>query len=400
MTHQQSWNPFIIVSLGLCIGTIGTALASPLYPIYQQLWGLMPSDITVIFVAYMFGCLTTLLFFGRTSNTLGYVKTMQIGLIFIIFGLVFSIFATDALLLCIGRFIIGIASGLMTTSALLGLIQTVPDTHKHIAPQLSSIITAIGFGLGPFVGGAIAQFSSAPLVTPYIPIIIGSMLSLFSLFLIKPQHFQVQAFNFAPKLLRPSAAYHAQFWVVCLTAFAVFAAFSLFASLSPSFVKDVLPWHGPLVSGSAITCILMISAAVQFFSRSIAPIKSLQYGLVICIASLLCLLICMSFKISFLFFMSDILFGIGHGFALLGAFGLIHQMTTLDNRAAVMSTYLFIGYLGTILPILAVGYLADHFGLVSAVIIFCITIGLMFLLLFIRQNVLLRKNQTAIDTNS
>ena len=60
-------------------------------------------------------------------------------------------------------------------------------------------------------------------------------------------------------------------------------------------------------------------------------------------------------------------------------------MTTLENRAAVMSTYLFVAYLGTILPILAVGYLADHFGLTPAVIIFCISIGLLFLVLFLRH---------------
>ena len=172
MENQQTWRPFILVSFALCIGTIGTALASPLYPIYQHLWNLMPSDITLIFVSYMFGCLTTLLFLGRTSNTIGYVKTMQIGLVFIIIGLIFSIYAQNAFWLSIGRFIIGIASGLMTTSALLGLIQNVPDSHKHIAPQLSSIITAIGFGLGPLVGGSIAQFSSMPLVSPYIPIVV------------------------------------------------------------------------------------------------------------------------------------------------------------------------------------------------------------------------------------
>lgn len=70
-----------MVSLALCTGTIGTALASPLYPIYQQIWHLLPSHITYIFVAYMFGCLATLLFFGRTSNSLGFLRTLQIGLV-------------------------------------------------------------------------------------------------------------------------------------------------------------------------------------------------------------------------------------------------------------------------------------------------------------------------------
>lgn len=386
------WRPFILVSLALCIGTIGTALASPLYPIYQQLWQLMPSDITLIFVSYMFGCLTTLLFLGRTSNTIGYIKTMQVGLVFIIIGLVFSIFASNAVWLCIGRFIIGIASGLMTTSALLGLIQTVPESHKHIAPQLSSIITAIGFGLGPLIGGLIAQFSEAPLVTPYIPVVIGSVFCLISLFFLKADHFKAQAFSFAPKLLRPEQKHHAQFWIICLAAFCIFAAFSLFASLSPSFLKDILPWHGPLVSGIAITSILFISATVQYFSRAIKPMKSLSYGLIMGILSLVMLALCMWFKMSILFLVSDIFFGMAHGLALLGGFGLIHSMSTTDNRAAIMSTYLFVGYLGTIVPIIAVGYLADHFGLSVGVLVFCMCIGLMFAVLWVCHTQMIQLN--------
>ncbi|WP_446651704.1 MFS transporter [Acinetobacter variabilis] len=383
MTENISWRPFAMVSLALIMGTIGTALASPLYPIYQQIWHLSPSQITYIFVAYMFGCLGTLLFLGRTSNTIGFLRTLQIGLVFISIGLVISVFAENALILSVGRFIIGIASGLMTTSAMLGMMQTIPESHKQLAPQLVSILTAIGFGLGPFVGGVIAQFSQTPLVTPYLPIILGAVLCFVGLFWLKTPAFERQPFSIAPKLLRPEPQYHAVFMIVGLTAFNVFAAFSLFASLSPSFVQDILPWHGPLVSGTAITCILLISAVVQFSAKAVPAKKCLNIGLMIMLVSLVSLALCMILKASILFFASDILFGIGHGFALMGAFGVIHAITTLQNRAAVMSTYLFIGYLGTIVPIIAVGYLADHFGLGFAVISFCVAISVLCLILWL-----------------
>jgi len=383
MTENISWRPFAMVSLALIMGTIGTALASPLYPIYQQIWHLSPSQITYIFVAYMFGCLGTLLFLGRTSNTIGFLRTLQIGLVFISIGLVISVFAENALILSVGRFIIGIASGLMTTSAMLGMMQTIPESHKQLAPQLVSILTAIGFGLGPFVGGVIAQFSQTPLVTPYLPIILGAVLCFVGLFWLKTPAFERQPFSIAPKLLRPEPQYHAVFMIVGLTAFNAFAAFSLFASLSPSFVQDILPWHGPLVSGTAITCILLISAVVQFFAKAVPAKKCLNIGLMIMLVSLVSLALCMILKASILFFASDILFGIGHGFALMGAFGVIHAITTLQNRAAVMSTYLFIGYLGTIVPIIAVGYLADHFGLGVAVISFCVAISALSLILWL-----------------
>ena len=243
------------------------------------------------------------------------------------------------------------------------------------------------------IGGLIAQFSAAPLVTPYVPVVIGSVFCLISLFFLKADHFEAQALSFAPKLLRPEKKHHAQFWIICLAAFCVFAAFSLFASLSPSFLKDVLPWHGPLVSGMAITSILFISATVQYFARSTKPMKSLSYGLVMSILSLVMLALCMWLKVSILFLISDVLFGIGHGLVLLGAFGLIHAMSTPERRAAVMSTYLFVGYLGTIVPIIAVGYLADYFGLNAGVIIFCLSIGLMFAVLWVRHLQMIQVNQ-------
>ena len=372
-----------MVSLALCIGTIGTALASPLYPIYQELWHLLPSHITYIFVAYMFGCLATLLFLGRTSNSFGFLRTLQIGIVFVILGLALSSVASNALWLGLGRFIIGIASGLISTSAMLGLITTIPDSHKQNAPQLSSIITVIGFGLGPFIGGLIAQFSNQPLVTPYLPVIVAAVLCFFGLFLVKVRQFKAQPFSIAPHLEMPAVQHQALFFIAGFTAFSAFGAFSLFASLSPSFVKNLITWHGPLVSGSAIASILMVSAIVQFLAKNLPAGKSLNLGLITLVLSFILLGLCMSMQWSILFFISDILVGVGHGFGLMGAFGLIHQMTTTDNRAAVMSTYLFIGYLGTIIPIIAVGYLADHFGLMLGVLGFCLGVGLLCLALIV-----------------
>lgn len=374
---NQSWRPFLMVSLALCIGTIGTALASPLYPIYQEIWHLLPSHITYIFVAYMFGCLATLLFLGRTSNSFGFLRTLQVGMFFIILGLALSSIAPSALWLSFGRFIIGIASGLISTSAMLGLIYTIPDTHKNNAAQLSSVITVIGFGLGPFVGGVIAQFSNHPLFTPYIPVILGAILCLAGLFFIKVPCFEKQKFSIAPHLETPEKKFRPLFFVAGFTAFCAFASFSLFASLAPSFVKDVIPWHGPLVSGTAIASILLISACVQFFAKNLSPKISLNIGLIILILSYCLLALCITQHWSLLFFISDILVGVGHGFGLLGAFGLVHKMTQSNNRAGVISTYLFIGYWGTILPIVGTGYLSDHFGLVVGVLGFCIVVGLL-----------------------
>ena len=375
--NQQPWRPFILVSLALCIGTIGTALASPLYPIYQQLWQLLPSHITYIFVAYMFGCLTTLLFLGRSSNSFGFIRTLQTGLFFAVIGLTLSVFASNSYFLGFGRFIIGIASGLISTSAMLGLIYTIPDSHKQNAAQLSSIITVLGFGLGPFIGGAIAQFSDDPLITPYLPVIAAAILSLLSLFSIKSLNFDRQPFSVAPHLELPEIQFKKLFYIASFTAFCAFGSFSLFASLAPSFIKNIIPWHGPLISGATIASILLVSALVQFIAKSIDIHKALNLGLILLISSYVILSICMIMHWSALFFISVICVGMGHGLSLLGAFALVHHMTNIENRAAVISTYLFIAYFGTIVPIIVAGYLSDHFGLMAGVLGFCLGVGIL-----------------------
>ncbi|MEG0489118.1 MAG: MFS transporter [Acinetobacter sp.] len=383
--NQQSWRPFLMISLALCIGTIGTALASPLYPIYQQLWHLLPSQITYIFVAYMFGCLTTLLFLGRTSNSFGFIRTLQIGLFFAIIGLTLSVFASNTYYLGFGRFIIGIASGLISTSAMLGLIYTIPESHKQNAAQLSSIITVIGFGLGPFIGGAIAQFSDQPLVTPYLPVIFAAILSFISLFRIKTASFEKQPFSIAPHLELPETQFKTLFYITSFSAFCAFGSFSLFASLAPSFIKDVIPWHGPLVSGATIASILLVSASAQWFAKSLNMHKTLNLGLMFLMISYVILSICMIMHWSWLFFISVVCVGMGHGLSLLGAFALIHHMTHIENRAAVVSTYLFIAYFGTIIPIITAGYLSDHFGFMVGILGFCLGIGILCIYLFIRH---------------
>ncbi len=83
-------------------------------------------------------------------------------------------FATNPLWLALGRFVIGIASGLMTTSALIGLMWSIPKSHKAHAPAAQlAVITAIGFGLGPLLGGGLARFLAAPLFSPYVPVSFG-----------------------------------------------------------------------------------------------------------------------------------------------------------------------------------------------------------------------------------
>ncbi|MBP6600088.1 MAG: MFS transporter, partial [Giesbergeria sp.] len=107
----------------MCVGVMGTALASPLYPLYQARWGLLPSHITGIYVAYMLGALASLLFLGRLSDRFGFLPVLRSGLMLVTAGVLLSALAWNVPSFVISRVAIGIASGMITTSASMGLTQ-------------------------------------------------------------------------------------------------------------------------------------------------------------------------------------------------------------------------------------------------------------------------------------
>ena len=114
------WSPIPWVCFALCVGVMGTALISPLYALYKEAWHLQTSDISLIYVVYMAGALASLLFLGRLSNRIGFHKVMQLSLGLTLAGTALSMLAWDISSLNVARFIVGVASSLMTTSASIG----------------------------------------------------------------------------------------------------------------------------------------------------------------------------------------------------------------------------------------------------------------------------------------
>ena len=92
---QRHWPPFAWVCFAMCVGVMGTALASPLYPLYQAHWGLQPSHITGIYVAYMGGALASLLFLGRLSDRFGFLPVLRSGLALVTAGVEMDVLGID-----------------------------------------------------------------------------------------------------------------------------------------------------------------------------------------------------------------------------------------------------------------------------------------------------------------
>lgn len=362
----------------MIVGVMGTALISPLYALYKETWQLQASDVSLIYVIYMGGALCSLLFLGRLPDRAGFRRVMQVGLALALLGTVISMLAWNMASLGVGRVIVGVASSMLTTSATLGLAQLSRPGHMQRVAMMTGFLLAFGFGLGPLVGGIMGQWAPYPLVTTYIPTLVLGCIGLYALARLElPAAVQaasrpaLQLRDVLPKLTWPASSDSFAFVLTSALPFLAFGVFGLYASMSPLFLDKLVPWHGPVVSGTAIAVILLTSACVQILAGNMATHWCGFTGLLSLAVSNGLLMLNLWVGSALLFALGVALTAIGHGMSMLSGMGMINRIATPTNRSGLLSTYLVIGYIGSMLPMMAIGWIADHWGMNAAVSSFC-----------------------------
>ncbi len=374
---QRHWPPFAWICFAMCVGVMGTALASPLYPLYQAHWGLLPSHITGIYVAYMLGALASLLLLGRLSDRFGFLPVLRTGLVLVTAGVFLSALAWNVPSFVVSRVLIGVASGMITTSASVGLTQLSRSSNVLHASAMTSFAMSLGFGLGPLVGGVLAQWLPYPLVTAYVPSVALGALAVYALWQVQvvavaPPKEPLPLRAWLPRITLPLPLLRRPFFIACFGAFCTFGIFGLYASLAPSFMGQMLPWHGPAVSGMSIAVILFLSAGVQWLARPLHTKTCVLWGLGLLALGNLWLMATTYSNWPALFILSLLTTAAGHGLMNLAGIAIVNKVAQPETRSGLLSTYLVVGYIGTIVPILGVGWLSDHVGLPLAIVAFCV----------------------------
>jgi MFS family permease len=388
-------SPFAWVSFAMIVGVMGTALISPLYALYKEAWDLQASDISLIYVVYMGGALCSLLFFGRLPDRVGFRPMMQWGLALTLAGTLISLIAWDMTSLNVGRFIVGVSSSMLTTSATLGLSKLSGHAHPQRVAMVTGFLMAFGFGLGPLVGGIIGQWAPTPLVNTYVPTLLLGALGLAALSVLKlPQDAKpkvgarLRLRDVLPKLTWPERSISRAFVLTCCLPFLAFGVFGLYASMAPLFLDKLMPWDGPVVSGTAIASILFASAVIQVMAGRMSTHWCGTAGLMALAISNALLMANLWAGSAILFALGVLMTALGHGMTLLAGMSMVNRLATSSNRSGLLATFLVIGYVGSMAPMMGIGWIADHWGMDVAVCTFCtmvIAMGTIVAVLFHRH---------------
>ena len=371
-------SPFAGVSFAMVVGVMGAALISPLYGLYRTAWDLHASDVSLLYVVYMGGALAGLLFLGSLPDRTGFRPIMKWGLVMALLGTFGSLLAWNMASLSAARFVVGVSSGMATLSAPLGLSKLAQPSQRHRVTMLTSFLMVLGFGLGPLVGGVLGQWAPYPLVTTYLPPLVLGACALFVLTRLDlraagaPQDAKPLRWRDAlPTLTWPQASHSKTFALTVCLPFLAFGVFGLYASMSPLFLDKLLPWHGPVVSGTAVAVILFASAGMQVVAHRVPTHWCGFWGLMGLAASNAVLMANLWASSAILFGLGVLLTAIGHGMTLLAGMSMVNRIATPRNRSGLLATYMVIGYVGSMAPMMGMGWIADHWGLPTAVSAFC-----------------------------
>ncbi|WP_404436143.1 MFS transporter [Stutzerimonas chloritidismutans] len=371
---KETWSPFPWVCFAMCVGVMGTALISPLYPVYQAAWDLRTSDISLIYVVYMVGALFGLLFMGRLSDTLGFRAVMLTGLVLGWAGTLLTMLAWSLPSLNIGRFAVGLSSSLIVTSASVGLVQISRDGASQRISMITSFLLAFGFGLGPITGGVIGQWLPNPLRVTYVPSLFLGVLAIYALMRVQLKcHAPKRAASplswrtFMPRLTWAGRESSIAFMLTCACPFFAFGVFGIYASMAPLFLEKMLPWHGPVVSGTSIGVILLASALTQLLCARMSLRWCGLLGLLAVVLSNAMLVLNFTLGSPVVFVIGVCAAAAGHGMCLLAGISMVNRIATPTERSGLISTYLVCGYVGSIVPLIGAGWIADHYGLPVAI---------------------------------
>ncbi|MGH3237961.1 MAG: MFS transporter, partial [Streptosporangiaceae bacterium] len=146
---------------------------SPMLIVYRHELGLGADAVAGLFLVYALTLIPGLLVGGPASDRFGrrpvvwpFVALSPLATLLLILG------PRSLVMIAMGRALAGLCSGVVFGAATAWVQEVSPD--DGMSARRSALALTAGFGLGPVVAAALAQWAGDPLVVPYLPhLVIG-----------------------------------------------------------------------------------------------------------------------------------------------------------------------------------------------------------------------------------
>jgi predicted MFS family arabinose efflux permease len=345
---------FWLVTGAVVILQAFATLPTPLWPLYAEEDGLSSTLVTVAFAITVVGTVAGLVFFGHLSDRFGRRRIIVPALVVGVGAAVVMLLWPAYPGLLVGRFLTGLAVGLVASTATTYLSDLYRTARPSRSPRFPSTVASIavlgGLSLGPLLSGAIAQWFTAPLITPYLVIIVAMTVGIVAV-LASPETVarQVTRKDRAPRF-RLQEGQRLAFIGASAVAFCSFGGFGVLLSLGSLIVQNELHVAAPVVWGFAAFVALGVSAISQIALGGLSARWMLGLGTGAVAVGFLVIVVGLFNPSLTLFLIGAGIAGAGLGLLFKSALAVV--VTTADPAATagVIAIFFTITYIGQGLP--------------------------------------------------
>ena len=353
----------------LVVVMAASSAPSPLYPLYQDLWGFPPVVLTVIFAAYVVSLLAALLTVGALSDHLGRRPVLLVALALEIAAMAVFVLADSEATLVAARLVQGVATGTATGALGAYVIELEPRGRRG----LGTVITGAGPVLG-LAGGAVTSSLIVAAAPEMIDLIFLVLLGLLVLQLVGtalgPETVERAPGALAslrPRVSFPSQVRRSAVWLLPAAA-ACWSLGGLIISLGPNLVRSLTGADSVVLTGLVVAALTGTGGiAILLFGRT-PPERVLAVGMSVLVVGMAATIAALVVESVGLYFAATVVAGVGFGAGFLGVLRTLLPQAAPHERAGLLSAIYVVSYLSHSIPAVAAGAVAGRIGLVPTAV--------------------------------
>ncbi len=360
-------------SLSFVVGGVaGTATLtaasapSPLYPVFQRLFGFSTFTLTVVFAVYVFALLIALLTVGSLSDRVGRRPVASAALVLLAVGMVLFATAGGTTDLVVARIVQGLAVGAATGTTTAMIMDAAPDPRT--GSMVSSAVPSLGIAIGAVLAGALVEHAPHPRQLVFW-LLASIYTALAGLVWLVPERSRSGVGDNRPlwRTLLPSVglppATRGVFVTLLPSIVATWALAGLYLSLGSSIIRTVLGVSSHSTVGMVLA-IFFAAGAVGPVASDVLPdhrrelLSHVALGTGVLLTTL-----AMQLSVLPLYALGSVVAGLGFGATFRMAVGAIGQAAPAEARGEVFATMYVVSYLAFSVPALVAGLAVGRFGL-------------------------------------